>query len=144
MANDYRDRDRGPYRGESRGDFGSGYPIGDFNEPGYGRYGGYRGDNFFGGGAEREEASRHRPLSFRGRGPKGYQRSDERIHEEVCERLTDDHDVDASEIEVTVSGAAVSLSGSVTDRFAKRRAEDIAESVPGVKDVQNGIRVARG
>ena len=129
MANDYRDRE-------------TGHALGDFNEPGYGRYGGYRGDSFP-GRSEMESRDRNRAQSFRGRGPKGYQRSDERIHEEVCERLSEDHDVDASEIEVKVSGGTVALSGSVTDRFAKRRAEDIAESVPGVKDVENGIRVAR-
>lgn len=81
--------------------------------------------------------------SFRGRGPKNYQRSDERIREDVCERLTYDHDVDASEIEVNVNAATVVLSGTVHDRFEKRRAEDIAESVTGVKDVQNQIRVQR-
>lgn len=140
MANDYRDRDRGPRGGG--GDFGSGFPIGDFNEPGYGRYGGYRGDSFP-GRSEMEDRDRQRPQSFRGRGPKGYQRSDERIHEEVCERLSDDHDVDATEIEVKVSGGTVTLSGSVTDRYAKRRAEDIAEAVPGVLDVENAIRVTR-
>lgn len=81
--------------------------------------------------------------SFRGRGPKNYQRSDERIREDVCERLTFDEDVDATEIEVSVSGSTVTLSGTVHDRYEKRRAEDIAESVTGVKDVQNQIRVNR-
>jgi hypothetical protein len=81
--------------------------------------------------------------SYRGRGPKNYQRSDERIREDVCERLTMDHDVDASDIEVTVEGGVVTLSGTVRERYAKRTAEDICESVRGVKDVQNDLRVAR-
>lgn len=81
--------------------------------------------------------------SYRGRGPKNYQRSDERIHEEVCERLAMDHDVDASEIEVAVQGGVVTLSGSVHERRAKRLAEDIADSVTGVNDVQNNLRVTR-
>lgn len=81
--------------------------------------------------------------SFRGRGPKNYQRSDERIREDVCERLTLDDDVDASDIEVAVDDAMVVLSGTVRDRYEKRRAEDIADSVTGVKDVQNRIRVQR-
>ena len=38
----------------------------------------------------------------RGRGPKGYTRSDERIREDVNDRLSDDPFVDASEIEVMV------------------------------------------
>ena len=33
--------------------------------------------------------------SHRGKGPKGYTRSDERIREHVCEVLSDDHHVDA-------------------------------------------------
>ncbi|HEY0140765.1 MAG TPA: BON domain-containing protein [Thermoanaerobaculia bacterium] len=81
--------------------------------------------------------------SHRGKGPKNYQRSDERIREDVCERLAMDHDVDASEIEVTVNGGTVTLTGSVPDRRAKRLAEDISESIHGVKDVENQIRVNR-
>ena len=81
--------------------------------------------------------------SYRGRGPKNYQRSDARIHEDVCERLSMDHEVDASEIEVSVSEGVVVLNGTVSDRRSKRIAEDIADSVHGVKDVQNNIRVAR-
>jgi osmotically-inducible protein OsmY len=81
--------------------------------------------------------------SFRGRGPKTYQRSKDRIREDVCERLAMDHHVDASDIEVTVSEGTVTLVGSVQDRRAKRRAEDLSESVHGVRDVQNQIRVAR-
>jgi osmotically-inducible protein OsmY len=77
-----------------------------------------------------------------GRGPKGYQRSDARIHEEVCDRLTYS-DVDAENVEVTVTNAEVTLSGTVRDRWDKRRAEDLAEEVAGVREVHNGIRVAR-
>lgn len=154
MANDYRDdrgnRNRGMfgYEGEGymhddgrdrelggRGGFGPN-DYGDFNRGDYSRsdYGYSSGNDW--GPQPRQ--------SFRGKGPKNYQRSNERIREDVCERLALDHDVDASEIEVNVSGATVSLTGTVHDRFAKRRAEDIAESVMGVKDVQNQIRVIRG
>jgi osmotically-inducible protein OsmY len=80
----------------------------------------------------------------RGRGPKGYTRSDERIREDVNERLTDDPYVDASEIEVSVSGCEVTLSGTVDSREAKRRAEDITEQVSGVRHVQNNLRVQQG
>jgi osmotically-inducible protein OsmY len=80
----------------------------------------------------------------RGRGPKGYTRSDERIREDVNERLTDDPYVDASEIEVSVSGCEVTLTGTVDSREAKRRAEDCAERVSGVRHVQNNLRVQQG
>jgi hypothetical protein len=78
---------------------------------------------------------------FSGRGPKGYRRADDRILEDINERLTSDPDLDATEIEVQVIAGEIILSGTVDDRDAKRRAEDIAESVSGVSDVQNQIRV---
>jgi osmotically-inducible protein OsmY len=77
----------------------------------------------------------------RGRGPRGYQRSDQRILEDVNDRLTEDPDVDASEIEVRVENREVTLSGTVNSRFEKRHAEDVAESVSGVAHVQNNLRV---
>lgn len=77
----------------------------------------------------------------RGKGPVGYQRSDEQLRERVCESLADDDQLDASQIEVAVSSGEVMLSGAVDDRRAKRDAEDCAASVPGVRDVQNRLRV---
>jgi len=78
---------------------------------------------------------------YRGVGPKGYVRSDERIRERVCDDLMDDPWVDASGIEVSVKNGEVTLSGTVADRDAKRWAEDAAEHVGGVKHVQNNLRV---
>jgi hypothetical protein len=80
---------------------------------------------------------------FGGRGPKGYQRSDDRIREELCDRMTDDSWLDASEIEVDVRHGEVVLNGSVTSREQKRRAEDIADRIGGVRDVTNQLRVLR-
>lgn len=76
-----------------------------------------------------------------GRGPRGYRRSDERIQEEACERLTRHGQVDASDIDLEVRDGEVTLRGQVDDRRAKRLAEEAIESVPGVRDVQNQIRV---
>jgi len=78
----------------------------------------------------------------KGRGPKNYQRSDERIKEDINDRLSDDWFVDASEIDVAVQNGEVTLTGSVDERSSKRRAEDIAESVSGVKHVENRLRVS--
>jgi osmotically-inducible protein OsmY len=80
---------------------------------------------------------------FRGCGPKGYRRSDDRIREDVCERLTQDDRVDASNIEVTVKDGEVTLSGTTHSREDKRRAEDIVDSVSGVRDVSNSLRVSK-
>lgn len=78
---------------------------------------------------------------YRGVGPKGYVRSDERIREQVCDDLTDDPWLDASRIEVAVADGEVTLSGSVDSRDAKRWAEDVAHHAGGVKHVQNNLRI---
>lgn len=80
--------------------------------------------------------------AHRGRGPKNYTRSDERIREDVNERLSDDPWLDASEIEVQVRSCEVTLAGTVQSRDDKRRTEDLVERVSGVKHVQNNLRVA--
>lgn len=77
----------------------------------------------------------------RGRGPKGYQRSDERISDEVHQRLTDDAWLDATDINVAVSNGDVTLSGTVESREAKHRAERVVEDLSGVKHVQNNLRI---
>jgi len=87
------------------------------------------------------DAERRRELDHRGRGPKGYQRSDSRVQDDVSDRLADDSYLDASNIEVTVSNGEVTLAGSVDSRNARRRAEDLAEQVSGVSYVQNNLRV---
>jgi hypothetical protein len=80
------------------------------------------------------------PRSFRGVGPKNYRRSDDAIREDLCELLTDDPAVDATEIEVRVSEGMVTLDGTVRDRTMKHRAERLAESIRGVRDVQNNLQ----
>jgi len=152
--------------GSSGRDYGqSGFGFGErYGERGRG-YGGYegRGDydrGDYGGQEERgwldraadtvaswfgdEEAERRRRMDeqrrYHGRGPKGYRRSDERIKEDVNDRLSEGY-LDASEIEVSVMNAEVTLTGTVNSRSDKRRAEDIAESVAGVTNVENRIRV---
>lgn len=76
------------------------------------------------------------------RGPKGYQRADDRIREDVCDAIAD-AGLDASEVEVSVANGVVKLSGTVQQRRDKRAIEDVAEGVRGVQDVANEIRVAR-
>jgi osmotically-inducible protein OsmY len=78
---------------------------------------------------------------YKGKGPKNYKRSDERIKDDINDRLSDDPFIDASEIDVTVSSGEVTLTGTVDHRSTKRRAEDLAEAVSGVKNVENRIRV---
>ena len=77
----------------------------------------------------------------RGRGPSGYRRPDEKIAEDVHDRLTDDSWLDASNIEVAVVSGEVTLTGIVHDKNDKRRAESLADRVSGVIMVQNLLRV---
>lgn len=93
-----------------------------------------------------DDAARRRRMDeirgeHKGKGPKGYTRSDERIREDVSDRLSDDEHIDASDIEVAVENGEVTLTGSVENRWAKRHAEDLAESISGVKNVENRLRV---
>jgi osmotically-inducible protein OsmY len=81
------------------------------------------------------------PGPFTGRGPRGYQRSDDRIREDVCDRLTQHGQIDASDIEVRVENGEVTLTGTVGSREAKRMAEDVSDSVQGVREVHNQVRV---
>jgi osmotically-inducible protein OsmY len=81
-------------------------------------------------------------MDYRGRGPKGYTRSDERIREDVCERLTDDPFIDASDINLTVRDGTVTLEGRVDERWMKHRVEDLVEGLSGVKQVENRLTVS--
>ena len=89
-------------------------------------------------------ASELRRGRFFGRGPKGYRRSDERIREEISDRLMTHPDIDASDIEVSVTNGIVTLSGMTEDRHEKRLAEYIAEDALGVDDVENRLKVRHG
>lgn len=166
----YGEREHGRSYGGGRGagaDFG--YAYGPGLGGGYGYRSGRRGGQDYGPSSSRgrdqergwwdragdevsswfgdDDAERRREMDarregrHRGRGPRGYTRSDERIREDVSDRLGDDPMLDASDIEVSVSNGEVTLSGHVDSRWAKRRAEDIAEDVSGVTHVQNNLRV---
>jgi len=81
------------------------------------------------------------PGPFVGVGPRDYERSDERIYEDVCQRLGFNGQLDASDITVNVDKGEVYLEGSVNNRRDKRLAEDITDSVMGVVDVHNDLKI---
>ena len=129
-----------------------------------GRVGGARyrhGEGSRGGGMERHRESPYpmgygaadpargramrdvEPGRYRGVGPKGYTRPDERVREDVCDRLSEDAWLDASDIEVAVRDGEVTLGGTVGSRDDKRHAEDLAERALGVRNVQNNLRVGQ-
>ena len=125
------------WEGSGRSSFG-GYGTGGSGS-GRTESGSFGDTGAYGGGAGNSWGRQ----SFSGRGPKDYKRSDDRIREEISDRLTDDHHVDATEISVQVQGGEVTLTGTVPSRDQKRRAEDLAESISGVREVTNNLRVHR-
>lgn len=140
----------GGYGGAGYGGAGYGSEPYDASSygPSYGRYGarsygrtsGFESDEYGYGARDRESwLGRHA-----GRGPKGYRRSDDRIREDVNDRLTAHPDIDATEIEVRVQNGEVTLTGVVEDRRTKRMAEDAIEDVIGVDDVHNQLKVRHG
>jgi osmotically-inducible protein OsmY len=136
-----------PGRGRVGSQFGERYG----EDYGYGREGErvepeggrYEGADFIDRYDEPDYTELDRTGPYAGIGPRAYRRSDERISEDVCERLTRHGDVDASDIEVEVKDSEVILRGTVEDRRAKRIAEDLAESTSGVSEVRNELRIRR-
>ena len=126
---------------------GVGYAGGQYArsgaEYGYGGRGYTGGMRPMGEGTGVGYAGREALGQYSGRGPRNYLRSDERIRDDVCYRLTEDPDVDASNIEVIVINREVTLSGTAPSRDQRRRAEDTAEQVAGVAHVQNNVRVSQ-
>ncbi len=121
------------YGQSGQGDEGWGSQAGHGSGYGMGGYG--MGSQGMGGQQGRQ--------SHRGKGPRNYSRSDERITEDLNERLMQDEDIDATHINVSVSNGEVTLEGTVEQRWMKHRIEDLAERCSGVKDVENRIRVKR-
>ena len=78
-----------------------------------------------------------------GKGPKGYERSDPRIHEEICEAIAHQGYIDASDVEVKVERGTVTLTGTVRQREDKRGLERLTERQRGVDEVHNELRLRR-
>jgi len=89
-----------------------------------------------------QRESRSRDGLFFGKGPKGYHRANDRIEDDVNEALTRNCYLDASNIEVTVKDSVVTLTGTVANRQMKILAEDCIESISGIKDIKNEIRLS--
>jgi hypothetical protein len=133
------------YGGSSRGYAG---PGASYAPPGYGAQGagaaqhhggqwsGYGALGTFGG--ERRESRRQDRVR---REPRGYQRSDERLRDEIYDKLIRQTNIDVSDVEVAIDEGVVSLSGMLSTRWEKHQVEDIVDSIWGVKDIHNNLRV---
>lgn len=145
-----RPNDAGRYESGRSGSSGYGSDYSGYGEARHGGYGyrrGMAGDRGMTGDRS-TDYDRGMGMDYdrsvgghRGKGPKDWQRSDERIRESVSEALADHDHIDATHIQVAVKDGEVTLSGTVEDRRMKRLAEDCVEQVSGVKEVQNNIRV---
>lgn len=168
MREDWRDREGKPrgrgYRDEGAfprrpapvtsglgQDAGADYDRSDpFDEPFSERYGaGVSGHMYgqhtgYGIGVERYTGGWESTVGrYRGRGPKNYKRSDERIRDEIGDRLTAEPWIDPSDVDVVVEGGRVTLTGTVSDRETKYRIEELVDRVSGVEDVENRVKVRR-
>ncbi len=109
----------------------------DANLETFGRRSGYQNREDY----EDENPSIHTAGPYVGVGPRGYQRPDQRIYEDICERLSRHGQIDASNIQVEVQQGEVTLKGSVENRRAKRMAEELADTVSGIRDIHNELRI---
>ena len=130
--------------GPSGGSFGSIGSYGQEQQPWMGQRQNYGGSSDarraggFGGGTTYADEGR---AGYKGKGPKGYSRSDDRIREEVCDILMDHDGIDASEVEVKVKDGEVVLEGTIEDRRLKFEVERLCDAISGVKDVRNNLKV---
>ena len=90
--------------------------------------------------AERREEQGRRQANS---GPRSRRKSDESLRQEIREILTADSELEATEIEIEVEGGAVTLRGAVVDSDARLLAEELVDSLAGVREVHNRLRVER-
>jgi osmotically-inducible protein OsmY len=67
--------------------------------------------------------------------------SDDEIYDRVRQRLAANRDVKGGAIEVDVKDGVVTLSGKVTERRQKTKAEQVTRKTKGVKKVINQLQV---
>jgi len=148
---EWRDEDRMPDYYGTGAHFGGGYGTapgtrtsgaGNAGAIGYGREGAWsESEDWTPETGRFAEGTELEAPSYRGRGPRGYERSDQRLKEIICERLTDDPRIDASDVSVDVNQRIVRLSGTVPERRMKYATEDLIERCAGVQEVENQLRV---
>jgi osmotically-inducible protein OsmY len=74
------------------------------------------------------------------RGPKGWVRPDERILDELCERIARSS-ADARDLEVTVEDGEVHLDGTIETEEELRFVVSLAERTLGVRKVHAEVRL---
>lgn len=82
--------------------------------------------------------------SHAGKGPRGWTLRDERLIEEVSDRLMDDRLLDARQVEVSANAGVITLAGQVPGASDAAHAEMLARQAPGVTGVVNRLQVRPG
>lgn len=142
---DYGARDYGNVRSVTNRAWGDAPERDDaFGPPQLGGYGNFRASNELEHRGAGQGAAQDSRGGARRRGPRNATRPDSLIADELYHRFTDDDLLDASEILLNVEDGKVLLTGEVPERWMKHRAEDIADSIRGVRDIESRIRVDNG
>ena len=89
-------------------------------------------------GSERTEAR----VDHRGKGPRGFKRSDERYQEIACEILTEDPRIDAHDVDVHVQEGELLLTGFVESRRTKFLIEDLLANALDC-EITNRLQIRR-
>ena len=101
------------------------------------------GEGTWGDAQYRRERAEEQGRTAGTQGQRARRKPDETLAREIHEILTTDPELDAADIEVVVEGGAVTLSGDVEHPDAKLLAEELTESVAGVRLVHNRLVVRR-
>ncbi len=67
--------------------------------------------------------------------------SDDKIYDQVRQKLANDPDVKGAGFKVTVKNGSVTMEGTVHDEHAREKAEKIAKKVKGVTSVNNQLKI---
>ena len=81
---------------------------------------------------------------YTGRGPRGWTLRDDRLIEEVSDRLMEDRLIDARGVEVSANAGVVTLAGEVPGASDVAHAEMLARQTAGVTQVVNRLVVHPG
>ena len=82
-----------------------------------------------------------RRSALKGRGPKGYVRSDDHLRHALEEALAADPTVDPSDVTVAVTDGVITLSGSVAGWRTRYAVRAIAEAIAGPGGVKDALTV---
>jgi osmotically-inducible protein OsmY len=79
--------------------------------------------------------------SVKGRISEGANVSDERLREDICDRLMQMGPVDCTEIDVSVNNGVVQLEGTLPNEDFKQRVLDVVSTVAGTDQIESRLQI---